>query len=80
MVRPSHLHLFQSVNHRDRVWVIAKINMSWGGGGGGYNIMYLSIYRGVRMEVCVTAKLSLSESKREFLYNIFRVSSCELGV
>ena len=79
MVRPSHLHLFQSVDHRDRVWVIAKISMSVRGGGG-YNIMYLSIYRGVRMEVCVTAKLSLSESKREFLYNIFCVSSCQLGV
>ena len=29
------------------------------------------------MKVCVTAKLSMSESKREFLCNIFRVSSCE---
>ena len=29
------------------------------------------------MKVCVIAKLSLSESKREFLYHIFGVSSCE---
>ena len=28
------------------------------------------------MKVCVTAKLTLSESKREFLCNILRVSSC----
>ena len=29
------------------------------------------------MKVCVIAKLSLSESKREFLYYIFWVSKCE---
>ena len=29
------------------------------------------------LKVCVIAKLSLSESKREFLYSIFWVSSCE---
>ena len=28
------------------------------------------------MKVCVTAKLTLSESKRELLCNILRVSSC----
>ena len=49
-----------------------------GGGGGGEGGVCIRVYIGVGgMKVCVTAKLSLSESKREFLCNIFLVSSCE---
>ena len=34
-------------------------------------------WRGVGgVKVCVVAKLSVSENIREFLYNVFRVSSC----
>ena len=40
-------------------------------------ILYVSHEWVGGMKVCVTAKLSLSGSKRKFLYNIFWVASCE---
>jgi len=57
-----------------KVWMIAKISI-WLGGMGGICIGGY-IFRVGLMNVSVTAKISLSESKREFLYYIFWVSSC----
>ena len=52
--------------------MIAKSSMSFDGGGGGGGGGYENIYYMVgEMKVCVIAKLNLSESRQEFLYNIF---------
>ena len=49
-----------------KVWVIAEISITWGGGV----CIRVYIYIGL-VNKCVIAKFSLSESKREFLYYIF---------
>ena len=52
--------------------MIAKSSMSFDGGvGGGGMRIYIYIYMVGEMKICVIAKLNLSESRQEFLYNIF---------
>ena len=48
--------------------VIAKLSVTWGGGG----CICIRVYIGVGgMKVCVIDKLAWAGSKQEFTYNIF---------
>ena len=60
-----------------KVWVIAKLSQSDWWVGGVCICMRVCIEVG-GMKICVAATLSVSESKEEFQYNIFWISSREL--